>query len=270
LKSNIVASSRIYIAISSQAPTELGYLTKITARFELGSNPTLCVTRRIYNVVAYVPPISHRPCRPLRLNNRDEYLQKQVAKCVAGAQEKMKKKDKKGALLWLKKKKNIEKQIDVIMGTMMTMEQQKMALESASTNTMAVDAIAKAQRAIKANTQDVDDVTDLMDSVHEQLDDVDEVSSALAQMGEQGLEDDDDIMAEFNAMEEEALNDMLAPPATNLGLPDVAGVDLGLPEAPGADTGIPALPAAPAAEPVAVAEDSDAAALRELEAAMAM
>jgi hypothetical protein len=63
---------------------------------------------------------------------------------------------------------------------------------------------------------------------------------------------------------------MLAPPATNLGLPDVAGVDLGLPEAPGADTGIPALPAAPAAEPVAVAEDSDAAALRELEAAMAM
>lgn len=193
------------------------------------------------------------------MEKRDEHLQKQIAKCVAGAQEKMKKKDKKGALLFLKKKKNIEKQIDVIMGTMMTMEQQKMALESAATSAMAVDAISSARRAISANTQDVDDVTELMDEVHEQLQEVDEVSEALAQMGEQGLEDDDDIMAEFRQMEEDAINDMLDVPEHVL--PGPPQEELVLPPAP-----VAPLPVAPTAEP----EDADAAALRELEAAMAM
>lgn len=45
----------------------------------------------------------------------------------------MQKKDKKGAMYCLKKKKMVQGQVDTIMGTMITLEQQKMALENAAT-----------------------------------------------------------------------------------------------------------------------------------------
>jgi charged multivesicular body protein 4A/B len=60
-------------------------------------------------------------------------LEKQQDNLVAEAKQKMLKKDKKGAMFCLKKKKMLQGQIDTIMGTMITMEQQKMALENAAT-----------------------------------------------------------------------------------------------------------------------------------------
>ena len=60
-------------------------------------------------------------------------MEKQKEVMQAQAREKMLKKDKKGALFILKKKSMLQKQVDSIMGTMITMEQQKMALENAAT-----------------------------------------------------------------------------------------------------------------------------------------
>ena len=65
--------------------------------------------------------------------SRQAHLEKQQDRLVEEAKEKMKKKDKKGAMYCLKKKKMQQKQIESIMGTMITMEEQKMALENAAT-----------------------------------------------------------------------------------------------------------------------------------------
>jgi hypothetical protein len=60
-------------------------------------------------------------------------LEKQQDRLVEEAKAKMQKKDKKGAMYCLKKKKMVQGQVDSIMGTMITLEQQKMALENAAT-----------------------------------------------------------------------------------------------------------------------------------------
>lgn len=60
-------------------------------------------------------------------------MEKQQDRLVEEAKAKMQKKDKKGAMYCLKKKKMVQGQVDSIMGTMITLEQQKMALENAAT-----------------------------------------------------------------------------------------------------------------------------------------
>jgi hypothetical protein len=60
-------------------------------------------------------------------------LEKQQDRLIEEAKAKMQKKDKKGAMYCLKKKKMVQGQVDTIMGTMITLEQQKMALENAAT-----------------------------------------------------------------------------------------------------------------------------------------
>ncbi len=65
--------------------------------------------------------------------HRHEHLEKQQERLVVEAKTKLAKKDKKGAMFSLKKKAMLQKQIDTIMGTIMTMETQKCALESAAT-----------------------------------------------------------------------------------------------------------------------------------------
>lgn len=60
-------------------------------------------------------------------------MEKQQERHVEDAKHKLASKDKKGAMFALKKKKLLQGQIDSIMGTIITMEQQKMALESAAT-----------------------------------------------------------------------------------------------------------------------------------------
>jgi charged multivesicular body protein 4A/B len=64
---------------------------------------------------------------------RQAHLEKQMDRQVEDAKQKLAKKDKKGAMFALKKKKMLGSQVDSILGTMITMEQQKMALENAAT-----------------------------------------------------------------------------------------------------------------------------------------
>jgi len=82
------------------------------------------------------------------LEKRQAHLEKQMDRQVEDAKQKLAKKDKKGAMFALKKKKMLGTQVDSILGTMITMEQQKMALENAATNRLAVDAIGGANAAI--------------------------------------------------------------------------------------------------------------------------
>lgn len=66
-------------------------------------------------------------------HRRQAHLEANQERLVEEAKVKLTKKDKKGAMYLLKKKQLMQGQIDSIMGTMITMEQQKMALENAAT-----------------------------------------------------------------------------------------------------------------------------------------
>ena len=115
----------------------------------------------------------------------------------------MAKKDRRGAALELKKKKTIEKRIEVIMNTMMTMEEQKMALETAVTQQVAVEAIREAKDAIKASTLDVDEVNELMDENQELIQEQQEVSDALASSATvDNIMNDDELMKELDDMDD--------------------------------------------------------------------
>ena len=201
---------------------------------------------------------------PLHAYESDEHLQKQAEVCYNKAREKMVKKDRRGAALELKKKKTIEKRIEVIMNTMMTMEEQKMALETAVTQQVAVEAIREAKNAIAASTLDVDEVNELMDENQELIQEQQEVSDALASSATvDNIMNDDELMKELDDIEQDQL-------AESMGhIPDVPALpDLSIPA-------LPSMPQVPTTTPAAASAtanelDADAAALADLEGLMDM
>ena len=193
------------------------------------------------------------------LEKRQAHLDKQIAKQDAEAKAKMAKKDRRGALFCLKKKKMYEAEIEKLNGARLTLESQIIALEGTVTNADTVAAMKSGATAMKHARADVDAdaVGDLMDDIQEEMATADEISAAISAPGGDLL-GDDELLDELNELEEHELESQLldAPPIPVAPLPD-------------APLSMPAVPTQPPAAP-AKQEDADLAALRELEAAMAM
>jgi len=193
------------------------------------------------------------------LEKRQVHLDKQVEKQTAEAKAKMGKKDKRGALYCLKRKKMYEAEIEKINGARLTLEQQIIAIEGTVTNAETVNAMKSGAQAMQHARQDVDAdvVGDLMDDIKEEMEVANEISEAISAPANDVL-NDDDLLNELNELEELELESQLldAPP---------------IPVAPLPLAPTPAMPEAPTTLPTPPAqEDADMAALRELEAAMAM
>ena len=195
------------------------------------------------------------------LEKRQIHLDKKIEQQTKEAKEKMGKKDKRGALYCLKRKKMYEAEIEKINGARLTLEQQMIAIEATVTNAETVNAMKSGAKAMQAARQnvDADTVGDLMDDIKEEMEVADEISAAISAPANDVL-NDDDLLNELNEMEELELESQLldAPPIPAMPLPAAPTAAFDLPAAP------TALPPAPAAE------DADMKALRELEAAMAM
>jgi len=103
------------------------------------------------------------------LIKKQEFLEKKIGQELATA-KKHGTKNKRLALHALKRKKQYEKQLGQIDGTLSTIEFQREALENASTNTEVLSVMGQAAKALKAahNHMDVDKVHDLMDDIAEQ------------------------------------------------------------------------------------------------------
>merc|ERR1719373_465296 len=101
---------------------------------------------------------------------------------TADAKAKLKKKDKRGAMYILKKKKMLEKQRDGIMGKKLNLDQQITALESAQENAQMVQAVRQANTAMKSAAKEmkIDDIDDLMDDLQENMDMNQEIGEALS------------------------------------------------------------------------------------------
>ena len=70
-----------------------------------------------------------------QLEKRETHLEKKIDACLQAAKAKSKKRDKKGAIMELKKKKQLENQLNSIQGKKLNLETQIMTLEDAHLNT---------------------------------------------------------------------------------------------------------------------------------------
>lgn len=114
------------------------------------------------------------------LNKKADFLDKQH-------QEQMKivklngTRNKKVAIMALKKAKRLEKQRDQVEGTLTTLEAQREALENASTNTEVMKIMGVSARALKQahGNMDLNKVEDLMDDVREQHEIAEEIATVI-------------------------------------------------------------------------------------------
>eukprot|EP00474_Spongospora_subterranea_P008972 CRZ09430.1 hypothetical protein [Spongospora subterranea] len=138
-----------------------------------------------------------------QLGKREDHLQKQADACLEAAKMKSKKKDKRGALFELKRKKMFEKQIEQMFGKRVNLETQIFALESAATNKEVITAMQHGKNAIEISLKacDVDNVADIMDGVDEAVSQVDEVDNALSQPFGTNNYQDEDLEAELAELE---------------------------------------------------------------------
>lgn len=133
-------------------------------------------------------------------------------------------KNKRIALMALKKRKQYIHEMDKITGTMSTLEAQVMAIENANVNLEALRAMKSGADAMKAihGSINIDRVDETMDDIREQMDIANEVSNAISQPVGFGLEfDEDELAAELDALEQEQLDAKLLDSTSVKNLPEL-------------------------------------------------
>eukprot|EP00300_Choanocystis_sp_HF-7_P000053 c10049_g1_i2.p1 GENE.c10049_g1_i2~~c10049_g1_i2.p1 ORF type:complete len:223 (+),score=57.69 c10049_g1_i2:44-712(+) len=145
------------------------------------------------------------------LDKREAHIQKKVDAEVATAKKLIAAKNKNGAKMALKRKKMYETQIEKIFGTRMTIENQKMALESATFNREIIGVMELGGTALRAVNQNltIDQVDATMDNIQEQMDLANEIADAISQPSGAGALDDDELEAELAELEAEGLDQSL-------------------------------------------------------------
>jgi charged multivesicular body protein 4 len=143
------------------------------------------------------------------LEKRQKLLEKRIADEEADAKTRVASNDKRGALMALKRKKMLETELETLMNSRMTLEQQINSLEAAQMNQIAVSALAHGVNVHKQLNQqiDVEHVDQLMEDMQEQLDlqnEIAQVMSAGNRIGE-----DEDLMRELEQLQEATLDEQL-------------------------------------------------------------
>jgi len=199
------------------------------------------------------------------LEKREKYLETKIEKELTEA-KKNATKNKRGALMALKRKKAYEGQIEKIAGARLTIEQQLMAIEDANVNVEAISAMrsgASALRNIHGN-MNINKVDDVMDEIRDQMDLAKEITDAISQPVGFGQEfDDDELAKELDDLEQEGLDSQILDVRPINGKVANKGVD---------DTDSVAFPVAPNNVPPPVADglSAEERELKELEASMAV
>jgi len=143
------------------------------------------------------------------LDKRQKLLEKRISDEEEDAKKRVAAGDKRGALMLLKRKKMLETELENLMNSRMTLEQQINSLESAQMNQIAVAALAHGVNVHKQlNKQiDADKVDQLMEDLQEQQD----LQNEIAQVMSSGnrIADDDELLAELEAIESQQQDEML-------------------------------------------------------------
>lgn len=204
-----------------------------------------------------------------QIEKREEFVQKKIDAQMAEARQRSKRKDKRGALMCLKRKKLYEKEIAKYQGARLTLEQQIITLESATVNVETFNAMRTGATAMEQIHGELssEKVEEVMDEISDQMAVADEISDAISNPIGGAMEDDDDLLAELDELDEDELADDIMGEVSIPGMGEAAAAPapaVSTPVLPSAPTGPVASTPAPAA-----AEDPDMAELEALAAGMA-
>ncbi|KAJ3370067.1 hypothetical protein AMAG_14580 [Allomyces macrogynus ATCC 38327] len=192
------------------------------------------------------------------LEKRERYLQTKIDNELKAAKANATK-NKRVALMALKRKKQYEGQIEKISGARMTIETQMMTIENANVNLEAMNAMKAGADAMKQihGAMDINKVDATMDEIRDQMDLANEISDAISQPVGFGMDlDEDELNMELEMLEQEELDSKLL------------GLDAVPISAPSVPTTEPAVAARPTKNQ-ALDEDEEAE-LEALKASMAM
>lgn len=139
------------------------------------------------------------------MKHREAHLMAKIEKLTVEAKEKNARGDKRGALFALKKKKLHDQELAKIENVKMTLETQAISLEGAVHNVESVNAMKKGNSAMKSirKALGIDKVDAVLDDVREEMEMHQEVDNALMQPIDPYLADEDDLLAELDALEAE-------------------------------------------------------------------
>ena len=161
---------------------------------------------------------------------RIDLLEKRSLNYKQEARTKLKRKNKKAALLFLKRKKMVDTEINKMQNQQFNLEQMRFTLENASTNASMVHAMKTAKGGLKQfhDTVSVDEVENTMDDLSELMDDSNEMNEMLGRPVGDCSDDEDTLLGELDELEQEAMEEMFE--GTNIEEKDDSPVHL--PEVP--------------------------------------
>ncbi len=169
-----------------------------------------------------------------------------------------------GALHALNQKKLYTKEVETLQGSMIKLEQQVVAMESASVNTSVITDLKSGNETLRMQREragiDEDTVTELFDSLEEELQTSNAISDALAQPAKDSAEDED-LLAELAALNSEG-TESAAPAVTQAKSSSTSNAAFQLPVAP--------LPTVPTRAAKVQQESEEEAELRRIQAEMGM
>eukprot|EP01135_Chromosphaera_perkinsii_P009621 Nk52_evm71s1810 gene=Nk52_evmTU71s1810 len=145
------------------------------------------------------------------LEKREQFLEKKIENELKTAKTNASK-NKRVALMALKRKKTYEAQIEKITGARMTLETQVLTIENASVNLEAMNAMKMGAQTMKDihGAFTIDKVDETMDEIRDQMDVANEIGEAISQPVGLGMEfDDDELAAELDMLEQEELDSQL-------------------------------------------------------------
>lgn len=153
------------------------------------------------------------------LLKKKEFYERRAENEVTKAKECLKRNDKKGATLALRRKKMVLSRMEALENSYLHIQEQILDLESLQTTTETFTALkeaAKAQKSALAK-HDADSVQDVMDDLHEARQNMKDVQDAFEIGGYQSVDiDEDELADELAALEEEDLNkELLSKPITS-------------------------------------------------------
>jgi len=162
------------------------------------------------------------------LEKREDYLEKKVQKELLFAKQNATK-NKRAAMMALKRKQTYMAQMEKISGARMTIETMVMAIENSSVNLEAMNALKLGAATMQNmhNHMTVEQVDDTMEDIREQMDLANEISDAISQPIPGQEFDDDELNAELASLEQENLDEQLlqihnTAPAVQVQAPDLS------------------------------------------------
>jgi len=143
------------------------------------------------------------------LDKRQKLLEKRISDEEEDAKRRVASGDKRGALMSLKRKKMLEGELENLMNSRMTLEQQINSLETAQMNQIAVAALAHGVNVHKQLNKQID--ADRVDQLMEDLQEQQDLQNEIAQVMSSGnrIADDEDLMKELEALESQQQDEIL-------------------------------------------------------------